>query len=168
MRKLQRFVSSSLLGGAFFTAACVCWGQQFSEARQASQTAPAVSMQNAYMPSADPSTLLLAAQKVIQLIDQGLASQLWQHVSSVVQGAAEQGEFASHIYTMRAPLGVVLDRRWLTISQIEHQGSDNAPSGTYVTVTFLTSFEARRGMQEQVSFHLDDDGVWRIAGYVLR
>lgn len=117
---------------------------------------------------ADPTTLLQAGTKVVGLIDQGLASQLWAHVSPVAQSVLEEQQFTNQIYTLRRPLGAVLQRHWVAITQLDHPGSAGLPSGLYVTVTFITSFAGRSNVQEQVTFRQDEDNVWRITGYVIR
>lgn len=119
---------------------------------------------------ADPSTLLLAGERVVELVDQGLASDLWQYVSASVKstGTASEEEFIRGIYSVRRPLGMVIGRNWVNISQINFSGSETTPAGRYVTVSFLTDFASKPGLQEHVTFLLDEDGIWRITGYSLK
>lgn len=117
----------------------------------------------------DPSTLLAAAERVVAIADQGLASELWPYVSIRLKqtGSIEEAAFSRTIYNARRPLGIVLMRNWSNISRKEHSGSATAPAGIYVTVSFITDFAGKTGMGEHITFVLDDDGIWRIAGYAL-
>lgn len=155
--------------GLLMISACIFLGPSLSVAAQPqSQSGLLPLTQQATTRTADPSTMLTAGIKVLQLIDQGLASELWPHVSSIVKTKITPENFAKGIYSLRRPLGNVLQRQWLNISQHQSLANDvDIPAGLYVDVTFLTSFEGRSAIEEHVTFVLDSDNVWRIAGYVI-
>lgn len=131
------------------------------------QTSPALADEHANLP-ADPTTLLLAAQQVVLMIDQGFASELWPHVSQVIRDRIEKAEFEQRIYASRRPLGVVVGRRWSMIMQANRPDAQGLPSGHYISVVFISDFTGKSNMTEEVVFRQDQDGIWRIAGYSLR
>lgn len=152
--------------GLVVVSACILLGASFGVSAQPQPSL--LPAQQASTQSADPSTMLAAGIKVLQLIDQGLASELLPHISPIVKSKIPIEDFTKGIYSLRRPLGNVLQRQWFNISQHESlvEGS-NIPAGLYVDVTFLTSFEGRSAVEEHVTFVLDSDNVWRIAGYVI-
>lgn len=138
-------------------------GVQVVQAQQHSQTSPEVEeVQD--LPS-DPTTFLLAAQKVVLWMDSGSADRLWSHVSEVVQQSFDEKEFIGALYSVRRPLGVLTSRSWKNIIK---EYPAELEGGVYVTVIFDSVFAGGVVVQEQVVFRQDADGVWRISGYVLR
>ncbi|MNF15205.1 hypothetical protein D3C80_2177110 [compost metagenome] len=47
-------------------------------------------------------------------------------------------------------------------------GTEQLPAGTYANVEFDTQFAGNRTGHELISFRQDEDGTWRLAGYVLK
>lgn len=130
------------------------------------QTLPAFANGDANLP-ADPTTLLRAAQQVVFMIDQGLASELWPHVSEVIQQEFTKTEFEQKIYASRRPLGILVGRRWSMIMQADWPDDERRPAGLYVSIVYISDFTGKSGMTEEVVFRQDQDGIWRIAGYAL-
>ena len=152
VKKIYKIVLPALLCGWLLTAGQLGWAQERNTT-----------------PIADPSTLLTAAERVVGLVDQGLASELWPHVSVAVKemNSVNEEDFSHSIYNVRRPLGVVMGRYWVNISQTVQPENAGMPHGRYVTVSFVTNFAGKSGMSERVTFLLDEDGIWRIAGYTL-
>jgi hypothetical protein len=43
------------------------------------------------------------------------------------------------------------------------------PAGLYININYATRFaKTQKPVRELISFHLDSDKVWRVAGYTLR
>ena len=47
-------------------------------------------------------------------------------------------------------------------------GNQQLPQGTYANVEFETHFAGNRTGLELVSLRQDEDGTWRLSGYVLK
>jgi hypothetical protein len=66
---------------------------------------------------------------------------------------------------LRCPL------RALTSPRSSRQYSEKlpgAPDAKYVTIRYETVFERRASAVETITPMLDPDGVWRVAGYLIR
>lgn len=119
----------------------------------------------------DPGSMVKASLQVIQLIDQGQAGDAWDGASPPVKAGLQRKDFIDAIAKVRGPLGPPKSRQWIDIlrQQVTPSGANaKVPPGIYISVVFATAFESGKTANEQVSFHLDDDKVWRLAGYALR
>lgn len=135
---------------------------------------PAVARQSAPPAAAapardiDPNTLANAGLQVAQLIDAGRAGEVWDGASALAKRSVDRKTFVGTITTQRKPLGAVTSRRWTGVSRHSTPGAAQLPPGMYANVEFETRFAADSTGHELVSFHQDEDGTWRLSGYVLK
>lgn len=130
---------------------------------------PAAAQQAAAPPrDINPDTLANAGIQITQLIDGGRAGEVWDGASAVAKRSVDRKTFIDTIDTQRKPLGAASSRRWTSVSRHSTPGSGALPAGTYANVEFETRFADDRAGYELVSFRQDEDGTWRLSGYVLK
>lgn len=112
--------------------------------------------------------MIQAAQKVLQMVDGGQLPQLWDGASAVARRAVTRDNFASQIAAQRKRLGAVAGRGPAAVTRVRYNSGAAVPEGLYVNVSFPTRFaNAPQPVRELVSFRLDEDKIWRLAGYSL-
>lgn len=110
-----------------------------------------------------------AATRVAQMIDANQIGEVWDGSSNIAKSAVPRADFIKQISTDRTTLGAVGKRTVHGVSLSQSNGSNkNLPAGIYANVVFSTTFaKSRQPVRELVSFHLDSDKTWRLAGYTL-
>ena len=110
-----------------------------------------------------------AAAQVVQMVDQNKTAEVWAGASPVAKDAATQGEFVKQIALDRKTVGAVAERKQAAITRSVFPAGGEVPAGNYVNVVYVTKFaNSPQPVRELVSFHLDTDQTWRVAGYSLR
>ena len=110
-----------------------------------------------------------AAARVVQMVDQNKAGEIWAGASSVAKGSVAQDEFVKQIALDRQKLGAVKERKQLAVTRAVYPAGGRVPAGNYVNVVYATKFaKVPEPVRELVSFRLDDDKIWRVSGYSLR
>lgn len=110
-----------------------------------------------------------AAAWVVQNVDKNNTAEVWRGASSVAKGVVTEQAFVAQIAQDRQRLGAVTDRKQATITRAVYPAGGQVPAGNYVNVAYLTKFaNMPQPVRELVSFHLDDDKVWRVSGYSVR
>lgn len=131
------------------------------------QSAPANSQPSAQQIQQNQQ-MVQAATQVAQLIDQQRMGEVWDGASVVAKQAEPRESFARKIAADRQSLGNLISRQ---LARVSYQQSDGQkiPAGLYANVAFSSRFpNAKEPIRELVSFHLDNDHVWRVTGYTLR
>lgn len=109
-----------------------------------------------------------AALKVLQMADANDGGKLWDGASVVARQAVSRAEFIKHLGDTHARLGAATQRGAPTITRVRYAQGAAVPAGLYVNVNFPTRFaKGSQPIRELVSFRLDEDNVWRLAGYSL-
>jgi glucose/arabinose dehydrogenase len=109
-----------------------------------------------------------AAAQVVQLIDQGKLVEVWSQASPSAKAVVTQDSFVQSTANDRKQLGAVQERKPVTITRVVYGPGGKVPAGNYINVVYSTKFaNAKQPVRELVSFHLDDDKVWRLSGYSL-
>jgi hypothetical protein len=116
----------------------------------------------------DPNTLVGAALQIARLIDTGKTGEAWDGSSAVAKRSVDRKKFVDGIESQRKQAGVPSGRRWTAVNRHTTQGTQQLPAGTYANVEFDTLFPGNKVGHELVSFRLDEDGTWRLSGYVLK
>lgn len=119
-------------------------------------------------PDVSPNVLLQAAFQASRLIDQAQAAVLWQQASTAVRARVTTDAFVKGIKQARTGLGAPMERRWVSLNLQQTQGNRTLPPGQYFDCELVASLSDGRVMRELVSLRLDEDNVWRFAGYVVR
>lgn len=132
------------------------------------QPAPALTPAQQAELAKQNAEVIQAAQKVLQMVDGGQLAQLWDGASVVARRAVTRETFVSQITAVRKQLGAVSSRGQAAVTRVRYNAGATVPEGLYVNVSFPTRFaNAPQPVRELVTFRLDEDRVWRLAGYSL-
>lgn len=165
--KASKFAFASLLL-AFAGAASAQQPAQPARAPAQSQQQQLTPAQQALVARQD-AEMANAAAWVVQNVDKNNAAEVWRGASSVAKGVVTEQAFVAQIAQDRQKLGAVTDRKQATITRTAYPAGGQVPAGNYVNVAYLTKFaNMPQPVRELVSFHLDDDKVWRVSGYSVR
>ena len=135
---------------------------------QAPAAAPALTPEQQAQIQQQNAQFVQAATQIAQLVDQGKAGDVWDNASTVAKQVVKRDAFAQSVNADRKAVGAVVSRNVASITRSESNGSP-APAGFYVNVAFATQFaNEKQPVRELVSFHLDNDKLWRVSGYTLR
>lgn len=116
-----------------------------------------------------PDAQLVMCFDMAQAIDGVRYREVWASASQAVRAKVSDVEFVKGVTVMRRGVAAPSKRLWtrLDVQMQADQPDKNAPGGLYANCTFETQFgEVMR--RETVSFRLDEDRQWRMAGYHLQ
>ncbi|AKM08173.1 DUF4019 domain-containing protein [Pelagerythrobacter marensis] len=116
-----------------------------------------------------PSEFLNAALHIVAAVDRYEMGDIWDKSSPIMQASIARDRFVGNTAQQRAMLGAVSNREWRAIMRVVISPSDNGPlpPGRYMSIRFATAGQSGITMEEVVSFHLDTDGQWKLAGYTI-
>lgn len=153
----------SAIGVVLLLTTGVVAAQQPQAARPAASQAAARPTPGAV----DPNGIRDAGLRVATAVDAGQAAKLWDEASVVTKKSLTREAFVAGITKSRQPLGKAPSRSWLSVRR--QSGDGNAlPPGLYASTEFLAEFAGKPPVRELVSFRLDEDGIWRFAGYAVQ
>ena len=165
--KTSKFVLASLLL-AFAGAASAQQPAQPARAPVQNQQQQLTPAQQALVARQD-AEMANAAAWVVQNVDKNNAAEVWRGASSVAKNVVTLEAFVAQIAQDRQKLGAVTGRKQATLTRAVYPAGGQVPAGNYVNVAYLTKFaNMPQPVRELVSFHLDDDKVWRVSGYSVR
>ncbi|PPU40441.1 DUF4019 domain-containing protein [Xanthomonas arboricola] len=131
--------------------------------------APAVNPAQQAQLTKQNTEMTQAALRVAQMVDANQVASLWDGASSVAKTAVKRDVFVTQIGAERARLGPVVGRGQGSVTRVKYAAGAQVPEGLYINVSFPTRFaKAQQPVRELVSFRLDEDKTWRLAGYSLR
>ena len=107
-----------------------------------------------------------AAEKWLEMIDNGQYIKSWREASEYFKNAVDKNQWLQSMEGVRKPLGDILSRKVKSTSY--HTSLPGAPDGEYVVIQFETSFENKKSAIETVTPMLEKDGTWRVAGYYIK
>lgn len=106
--------------------------------------------------------------QIAHMIDNGQAGLVWDQASSVAKQSASRASFIAQVTADRTAAGTAGQRQLAAITRTQSKGG-KVPTGHYVNVSYATQFsKGTKPVRELISYHLDNDRVWRLAGYTLR
>jgi hypothetical protein len=168
--KTSRFALASLLLFAGAVSA-----QQAAQPARAPAPKPQAAQQQRLTPeqqaqvARQDAEMSKAAAQVVGMVDQNKTAEVWAGISPVAKGATSQAEFVEQIALDRKKVGAVAERKQVAVTRAVYPAGAEVPAGNYVNVVYATKFaNSPQPVRELVSFHLDDDQTWRVAGYSLR
>jgi hypothetical protein len=107
-----------------------------------------------------------AAEKWLNMVDEGRYSDSWQGAAEYLRNAINQEQWNRSLRAVRKPLGEVVSRQMKTATY--KTSLPGAPDGEYVVIQFDTSFENKKAAIETVTPMMDQDGRWRVSGYYIK
>lgn len=159
----------SLLTALLLGASVGAFAQSPAPAAPAkAQTAAALTPQQKAELEKQNVQMAQASLRIAQMVDQGQLGQVWDQSSSVTKQITKRAEFVQRVGADRAQLGALGERKLQAITRTESKGG-KVPAGLYININYATRFaKTQKPVRELISFHLDSDKVWRVAGYTLR
>ena len=112
--------------------------------------------------------LLRDADVVFKQLDAGQYGAVWADSAAFVKARIKQDPFAADMQHARQSIGPVSHRGWAQITRIRYTNSSSMPDGLYANLDYATTLTSGATVYEKLSFRLDDDGRWRLTGYVPR
>jgi len=110
-----------------------------------------------------------AAVQIAQLVDANRAAEAWRGASAVARKSVTEQAFVSQLNADRKRLGALAARGQPVVTRVKYAAGATVPEGLYINVSFPTRFaNSAQPVRELVSFRLDEDRVWRLAGYSVR
>lgn len=110
-----------------------------------------------------------AGLQVAQLVDTNRAAEAWKGASAVARKSVTEAAFVSQLSADRKRLGALTARGQPVVTRVKYAPGATVPEGLYINVSFPTRFaNSAQPVRELVSFRLDEDRVWRLAGYSVR
>lgn len=107
----------------------------------------------------------LAAGGWLVLLDRRDWGRSWETSSTSFRTTVPLGAWMDNVPKVRDGLGALVDR--LPAEMSYKTALPGRPPGEYVTVIFLSKFEAKE-LQEVVTTVREPDGRWRVTGYSTR
>lgn len=134
----------------------------------APQTATALTPEQKAALEKQNAQMAQAALRIANMVDQNQTGQVWDGSSSVNKQIATRASFVQSVGADRARAGALKTRKLQAITRTSSKGGQ-VPAGIYINVSYATQFaNTPKPVRELISFHLDSDKVWRVAGYTLR
>lgn len=107
-----------------------------------------------------------AALRWLAHVDDGKFDPSWNQASGMFRQAIGKEEWKRALEHSRTPPGK-LESRKLTMAAHTTR-LPGAPEGEYVVLQFATSYANKKDAMETVTPMLDQDGVWRVSGYLVK
>lgn len=115
----------------------------------------------------EPNAIRDAGVRVVMAMDAGQAAKMWDEASAVTKKSVTRDAFVAGTNKARQALGKTNNRNWLSVRRQFGDGQA-LPQGLYASAEFLAESPGKPPVRELVSFRLDEDGVWRFAGYAVQ
>lgn len=118
----------------------------------------------------EASDMVRGGMQAIQMIDQGKVGELWDGATPATRKRVTRAEFIGQIARSRAQIGSPQMRTWVSVNRQVVAAADSDAAGQYVSIEYETRFASKSDgtVRELVSFHLDQDRIWRFSGYALK
>jgi Protein of unknown function (DUF4019) len=117
---------------------------------------------------ASADELLNDANTVMRQIDGGEYAEVWANAAPFVKAGIMQDQFVADTRRARQTLGAVRAREWASVTRLRCRDVPGVPDGLYANVDMVTTMATGSTIDEKLSFRFDDDGHWRLTGYVPR
>lgn len=167
--KTSKFVLASLLLAVAGAASAQQAVQPARAPAQNQQPAQQLTPAQQALVARQDAEMANAAAWVVQNVDKNNAAEVWRGASAVAKGVVTEQAFVAQISQDRQKLGAVTRRQQMSLTRAVYPAGGPVPAGNYVNVAYATKFaNATQPVRELVSFHLDDDKVWRVSGYSVR
>jgi hypothetical protein len=105
-----------------------------------------------------------AIEAWLKLLDQGQYATCWDQTGAWLKQADPKKQWVLQIQAMRSAYGQLLSRK---VKSVEYKTNmEGMPEGTYVTITWDSSFSNVKSTVEEIGATYDDD-KWQPLGYTL-
>lgn len=162
-------LKKSLLAALLLSASLGAFAQSPAPATPAkTRTAQVMTPEQKAQLEKQNSQMAQNSLRIAQMVDKGQTGAVWDQASSVTKQASKRADFVQQVGADRAKLGTPGMRKLAGITRTQSKGGQ-VPPGLYINVSYATQFaKAQKPVRELISFHLDTDRIWRVAGYTVR
>lgn len=130
---------------------------------------PALTPQQQAQVQKQDAEMAAAGRKVAELVDTQRAAEAWKGASAIARRSVTEQAFVAQLDADRKRLGALQSRGQPVVTRVKYAPGATVPEGLYINVSFPTRFaNSAQPVRELVSFRLDEDKVWRLAGYSVR
>jgi hypothetical protein len=112
-----------------------------------------------------PAIVVESSRAWLASLDSSSYSKAWEHAAATMHSCMSQSDFDKGMQSIRAPLGKVESRD--IKSQRHVTRLPGLPEGDYWVVSYITTFENKPNVTESIVLALEQNGNWRVAGYLL-
>lgn len=112
----------------------------------------------------DNSTIV--AMSFLEQVDSGQYDQSWQGAADYLKNQVPLDQWIARLTAVRTAAGKNLERREEKHFYTKEQ-KDGLPEGEYMVYTFASKFENQAKVTETVTVMLEQDDIWRVAGYFI-
>jgi hypothetical protein len=106
-----------------------------------------------------------SGQAWLASLDSSSYSKAWEGAAITMRSCISQADFDKGMQSIRAPLGKMESRDIRSLRH--HTHLPGLPVGDYWVTSYITKFENKPNVAENVVLALEQDGNWRVAGYSL-
>ena len=108
----------------------------------------------------------LAAVHFLELVDAGQYEQSWQGAAGYLQQEIPLEEWTSRLSEVRSAAGKLLERKQKDYIYTK-DAKQGIPEGEYMVFIFNSTFATKQNIHETVTLILEQDKIWRVAGYFI-
>ena len=106
-----------------------------------------------------------SAEKWLNLLDRSEYSDSWSQTAPYFQNNVTKEQWQRTLLGVRKPLGKMFSRE---VASTQYTTTlPGSPDGEYVVIQYNTSFENKESAVETVTPMLNQDGIWKVAGYYI-
>lgn len=107
-----------------------------------------------------------SAKSWLAIVDGGHYAQSWDAASQYLKSSITKDKWTADVGKARAATGALRSRKLASIQY--KKGLPNMPSAEYVVAIYDATFRDQPSAAETVFLMRDNDGHWRVAGYLIK
>lgn len=108
-----------------------------------------------------------AASEFLALVDAGKFDQSWQVSAHVMKEKITQADWNKHLAASRQRTGAIVARQEPELSYAT-MAADSTAKGEYIVLLYSSDFGQVKDLSETITVMLEEDKVWRVAGYFIQ
>jgi len=107
-----------------------------------------------------------SAARFLELVDNQHYEQSWQASAKLLRDKVPNEEWIKKLTSLREWAGPVVERKQVDARYTTE--AKDSPDGEYILINFESHFQKQQSAKEQVIVMLEDDHLWRVAGYFVK
>lgn len=107
-----------------------------------------------------------SAKQWLALVDGGKYPQSWDEASQYLKSSITKVKWAEDVRKARTAVGALKSRKLMNIQY--KKGSPEMPNAEYMVAVYTSAFQGAHSTTETVVLMRDQDGKWRVAGYLVK
>lgn len=117
-------------------------------------------------PQASENLAKQSAKRWLTLVDGGNYARSWEAASQYLKSSVSKDQWVHDVGGARRPAGALRSRALASIQY--KKGLPNMPGAEYVVAIYHSAFERAPSTSETLFLMRDNDGQWRVAGYLVK